>query len=84
MQEHVHEPSHEHMSGEELIALISYMVSHNHHHAEELNDLASNASGPAKEAIAQAIRSFEEGNRHLEKALQLMQKASPCQNPLNG
>ena len=56
-------------SKEELTALLSYMVSHNKHHAEELEDLAKNAEGEASIALQNAISSFTEGNRQLEIAL---------------
>lgn len=74
---HTHHHSHsaEHPGHEELLALLSYMVAHNHHHAEELAQLAAQTDGAAAEALQKAILSFEEGNKQLETALQLMQNS---------
>ena len=40
--EHTHEHGHTHEvhSPEETVALLTYMVGHNQHHAEELHELA--------------------------------------------
>lgn len=78
--EHTHEHSHTQTndaskaptSKEELTALLSYMVSHNKHHAEELEDLAKNAEGEAAVALQNAISSFTEGNKQLEIALEFI------------
>ncbi|MBQ9489059.1 MAG: cobalt transporter [Lachnospiraceae bacterium] len=84
---HDHHESHEHhhenhdhssketpVSREELLALLSYMVSHNQHHAEELSELAKQADGTAREALTKAISLFDEGNKQLELALDEMKK----------
>ncbi len=79
---HVHDHSHGHDHGagegpasrEELLALLSYMVSHNKHHAAELAELAQNMDGAAADALQKAILSFSEGNEQLEHALNLMQE----------
>ena len=69
---HDHSPSETSVSREELLALLSYMVSHNQHHAKELSELAKQADGTAKEALAKAISLFDEGNKQLELALDQM------------
>ena len=61
-------------SREELLALLSYMVSHNKHHAQELSELSAFVDGAAKEALDRAIRLFSEGNQELEAALECMNK----------
>ena len=69
-----HEPSASQApaSGEELLALLSYMVSHNRHHAQELSELAASVEGEAKDALEKAISLFAEGNARLEIALDQM------------
>ena len=37
--EHPHEHHHGHASAEETLALLTYMLGHNRHHAEELHEL---------------------------------------------
>jgi len=80
--EHRHLENHEHhnehsaaqapASKEELLALLSYMVSHNRHHAQELSELAASAEGDAKNALEKAISLFSEGNAQLQIALDQM------------
>ena len=69
-----HEHTAEGASREETLALLSYMVSHNKHHAEELSDLSAHVSGEARSCLLQAIKLFGEGNQELEKALTLMKQ----------
>ncbi len=71
---HNHHSSLEESSLEENIALLSYMISHNKHHAEELNQLAGNTDGIAAELIKKAVFSFSDGNRFLEEALMHLKK----------
>ena len=78
---HDHNHNHGHASGEapsreETLALLSYMVQHNKHHAEELSSLAENLSGEAAVSLQKAICSFENGNAELERALELMKEES--------
>ena len=80
--EHRHLENHEHhnehsaaqapASKEELLALLSYMVSHNRHHAQELSELAASTEGDAKNALEKAISLFSEGNAQLQIALDQM------------
>ena len=76
---HGHEHTHTHSGGtdtpdskEELLALLSYMVSHNKHHAAELEELSKNTTGEAFDLLQKAIASYTEGNRLLEEALSKM------------
>lgn len=77
--EHTHDHTHNHShdvnspeSKEELLALLSYMVSHNKHHAAELEELSKNTTGEAFDLLQKAIASYTEGNRLLEEALSKM------------
>lgn len=76
MHEHIHEHDHEHPhkphSPEETLALLSYMIDHNRHHAEELHELAHSADEEAAGLIHGAVALFNEGNEKLEKALSIL------------
>ena len=72
--DHPHGAKSQTTSREELLALLSYMVSHNKHHCEEIADLAKNTEGDAFNALQNAIRSFEEGNQQLEIALEALKQ----------
>ncbi len=75
MHEHHH---HEHDIQEpaKLKALLTYMLGHNKHHADELHDAAHELEHHGKaEAAAllhEATAKFAEGNEKLEKALALL------------
>lgn len=72
---HHHDHSHEVHSKVEIEALLSYMLTHNRHHAEELADMAHTLihcdMQEASDAVTAAIADFEEGNKKLAKALEL-------------
>ena len=83
MSEHTHEHSHdhphdhphthEHMDSAEALAVLTYMLDHNRHHADELHELAHDAQPEeAAELLHEAVDLFNEGNNKLEQALQLM------------
>ena len=76
MEDHIHPHEHPHgqaSSPEEVLALLTYMVGHNKHHAEELHDLAHSLDdGEAHELIHSAIDDYAAGNEKLEKALALL------------
>ncbi len=62
---------------QELTALIGYMIHHNEHHNEELEELASSLKGMNEGAYAkveEAIASFKKGNLALEEALKELGK----------
>lgn len=76
MHEHTHDHNHPHAhtSAEESLALLTYMLGHNRHHAEELHDLAHNLDGEASQLIHDAIIDFELGNEKLAEALNILQE----------
>jgi len=86
MHEHEHAHGHTHTHGpvsafeseEQAKALMSYMLDHNRHHAEELHELCHKleASGKADAAalIDEAVDRYFEGNDLLSKALEAMKE----------
>lgn len=78
---HAHDHAVQNVSGEatspeETFALLSYMVHHNKHHAEELSELSKSLSGDAAISLQKAINAFENGNAELRRALELMKEES--------
>ena len=74
---HDHEHSHhhhEHASAAESLALLTYMLGHNRHHAEELHELAHGLDGEAAQLIHDAVIDFEVGNEKLAEALHILQE----------
>ena len=84
MHEHEHEHSHPHEHGdipafdslEQAEALMSYMLDHNRHHADELHEvghkLAHNGKEEAAKLIHEAVDAFNSGNELLAKALEAL------------
>lgn len=76
MSEHTHPHIHEHLSGasnsEEIIALLTYMIDHNKHHADEIHDMAHELNGESAKLLHDAVVLFEEGTQKLESALKLL------------
>ena len=77
---HSHPHSHEHtggkpMSHEEVLALLTYMLDHNRHHADELHDICHALEDAGKTeaaaALAEALHEYDHGNSKLEKTLEL-------------
>lgn len=79
MCEHTHDHDHHHHQGhaslEESLALLTYMLGHNRHHAEELHELAHGMDGEAAQLIHDAVVDFELGNEKLAEALHILQEA---------
>ena len=79
MCEHTHDHDHHHHQGhaspEESLALLTYMLVHNRHHAEELHELAHGMDGEAAQLIHDAVVDFELGNEKLAEALHILQEA---------
>ena len=84
MHDHVHDHDHPHthdhphgqaqaMSPEETLALLTYMLDHNRHHAEELHDLAHSFDEVAGDLIHEAVDKLGESNDLIEQALSLIQ-----------
>lgn len=69
---HSHEHQQEH--GNKAEALLAYMLEHNQHHAEELQEVADTLEQEGYQEAAAQIREgvaeFRKGNTHLEKALE--------------
>lgn len=65
-------------SVEQATALVSYMLDHNRHHAEELHELTHKleASGNVESAklIDEALEKYYEGNESLAKGLSLLKE----------
>ncbi len=61
---------------DETLALVSYMLQHNKHHAMELDEMAkklrSMGKGEAADQIEKGVSEFESGNVRLEVALSLL------------
>ena len=71
--DHAHPHSHEHHSPEETLALLTYMLGHNRHHAEELHELAHGVEdGEAQQLLHDAVLDFTLGNEKLEEALRIL------------
>lgn len=79
--EHIHEDgsvhthSHSHAaasSPEEALALLTYMLNHNRHHADELHDLAHNFDSVEGDLLHEAVDKLQESNDLLEQALSLI------------
>lgn len=82
--EHTHDHAHTHahthgggkpMTPEEVLALMSYMLDHNRHHADELHEichaLENEGKAEAAAVLAGALHDFDHGNDKLEQALRL-------------
>ena len=78
---HTHSHSHTHETPEasKSLALLTYMLEHNRHHAEELHDLAhslsENGSSKAAELLHAAVEDFQQGNEKLAAALAALKEA---------
>lgn len=62
----------------ETVALLTYMLQHNEHHASELDQMAENLKKMGMEAAAKTIREgvadFQKGNMRLGLALTLVKE----------
>nr|WP_296005526.1 cobalt transporter [uncultured Blautia sp.] len=85
---HDHDHAHEHCQAcgegceknctDEVVALLNYMLSHNQHHAEELDQMAENLTKLGMEDAARTIKEgvadFQKGNMRLGLALTLVKE----------
>lgn len=69
---HDHAHTHESHSPEEALALLTYMVSHNRHHAQELHELAHSVEGEAAQLLHEAVVDLEVSNEKLAEALRVL------------
>lgn len=62
----------------ETIALLTYMLQHNEHHASELDQMADNLEkmglGGSAKTIKEAVSDFQKGNMRLGLALTLVKE----------
>ena len=74
--EHTHEHGHTHEvhSPEETVALLTYMVGQNQHHAEELHELAHSVEGEAQQLLHEAVVELTLGNEKLAEALRILKE----------
>lgn len=72
---HDHDHHHSHHSPEESLALLTYMLGHNRHHAEELHELAHGLDDEAAQLIHDAVIDFQLGNEKLAEALRILQES---------
>ena len=74
--EHTHEHGHTHEvhSPEDTVALLTYMVGHNQHHAEELHELAHSVEGEAQQLLHEAVVELTLGNEKLAEALRILKE----------
>lgn len=74
--DHTHPHGHTHgeaASPEETLALLTYMLGHNRHHAEELHDLAHGVDdAQARELLHEAVDLLADSNDRLAAALALL------------
>ncbi len=76
-EEHCHcGCGHDHGQQDENVAILSYMLDHNRHHAMELKEIASHLREEGKEEAAaqieKGVEDFEKGNMRLSIALSLV------------
>ena len=76
--EHHHDHTHHHESKDENLAVLTYMLQHNEHHATELAEMAEKLekegfSDTAAE-IREGVENFHKANAHLKKAVEALNK----------
>ena len=52
--------------------MLSYMVTHNRHHVEELHELAHSVEGEAAQLLHEAVVDLTVGNEKLAEALRIL------------
>ena len=74
--DHDHPHDHGHTGLEERVAMLTYMLGHNQHHAQELHELAHDlGDSEAAQLIHDAVVDFEVGNKKLAEALVVLKGA---------
>lgn len=62
----------------EIIALLTYMLQHNEHHAAELDEMAQKlreaGMDTAAEQISKGVSEFQKGNMYLSVALSMVKE----------
>lgn len=68
----------DHDPKEEALALVTYMLQHNEHHAAELDQMADNlvklGLDEAAKQIRESVSDFQKGNMRLSLAMTLMKE----------
>ena len=73
MHEHTHPHPHTDADPAETLALLRYLLQHNRHHAEELDELAHKVDNEqAHLLLHEAVDALVLSNQHLEAALALL------------
>ena len=73
-EEHGHGEARAAMDEVQLRALLSYMVHHNEHHAEELVGLQDSLPESARKKLLLAVGTFEAANVQLQQVLDELDK----------
>ena len=71
--EHPHHTDSGHTPLEETKALLTYMLHHNEHHADELADLLDRLPPRAQKKLRLAIGTFEAANVELQEVLESLE-----------
>lgn len=74
---HDHDHGHEHIhtgSPEETLALLTYLLSHNQHHTQELHELAHQVPEAVSARLHDAVSDYQRGNESFAKALELLKE----------
>lgn len=75
---HTHENIKAFDNAQQAEALVSYMLDHNKHHAEELHEVSHRLEAGGQQVsadlIAKAVAAFTEGNNVLADALQALKE----------
>ena len=76
-----HHHHHDHAPAEnaaEMTAILTYMLQHNIHHAEELKNMSATLAEKGMQAasmeLLESVRFFEQGNEKLAAVLELVKK----------
>ena len=70
--DHDHPHDHGHTGLEERVAMLTYMLGHNQHHAQELHELAHSVEGEAAQLLHEAVVDLTVGNEKLAEALRIL------------
>ena len=63
-----------HSPKEEQIALLTYMISHNKSHTDEIHEVAHGASEDAAQLLHEAVDLYNAGTEKLTEALALIKE----------
>lgn len=72
--DHEHEHVHEHYSSGETLALLTYMLEHNRHHAEELQELSIGLDEETSQLLHEAVVDLTVGNEKLAEVVRILKE----------